>query len=198
MHEEIKNCSYPYFAEIVIRNQILGRPVQVELKLECCLWDGLWPLVVHSMLRIPVVWFSMHSRTGVINLVLGREARGEFGPQPRFTFYVLLGQAVSEGIPPHRPRSRHRCLCWGLHCTSLPSGWDAKTITKSSASWKTRKLESKPRPMPKFGNVKAPHTNEKRLSHATKLSKGTHFSLCDNWEGTCQVPFSQDGGSVAR
>ena len=22
--------------------------------------------------------------------------------------------------------------------------------------------------------------------------------LCDNWEGTCQVPFSQDGGSVAR
>ena len=25
-----------------------------------------------------------------------------------------------------------------------------------------------------------------------------HISLCDNWEGTCQVPFSQDGGSVAR
>ena len=75
-----------------------------------------------------------------------------------------------EGIPTHRPRSRLRCLCWGFHCKSLPSGQDAKTITKSSASWKTRKLESKPRPMPKFGNV-----NEKRLSRATKFSKGTHF-----------------------
>ena len=25
-----------------------------------------------------------------------------------------------------------------------------------------------------------------------------HWSLCDNWEGTCQVPFSQDGGRVSR
>ena len=51
-------------------------------------------------------------------LVLGRETRGKFGPQPWFAFYILLGQAVSEGIPPHRPRSRLRCLCcilcWGL------------------------------------------------------------------------------------
>ena len=101
------------------------------------------------------------------------------------TFSALLAicagnSPVSGEFPAQRPVTRSLDIFFDLRLNKRLSkqswGWWFETL--SSPSWR--------------------HCNALVPCHVDKSLQLITDTLCDNWEGTCQVPFSQDGGRVFR